>query len=82
MHTSLHSAPSDYNAPEMMKCTLGTSNGRCCTNIAIINDDILEGSEKFSAHLSTPDSAATVFRDTAAVIIFEDPNDSEIFNIH
>ena len=36
----------------------------------------------FSAHLSTPDSAATVFRDTAVVIIFEDANDSEIFNIH
>ena len=81
MHTSLHAAPSDYNDPEMMECTLGIGNNRCCTTITIINDDVLEGSEMFFARLRTPDSAATVFRDTALIIIFEDLNDGEIFNI-
>ena len=51
--------------------------------VPIINDDILEDTESFTASLTTSDSAVTLNPDLARVDIFEDPNDgNNIYNYY
>ena len=71
-----YTAPADYDGT-IADLTIDGSTGRQCVTVPIINDDILEGTESFTASLTTSDSAVTLNPDLAWVDIFDDPNDGK-----
>ena len=71
-----YTAPADYGET-IEDLTFDGSTGRECVTVPIINDDILEDIESFTASLTTSDSAVTLNPDLARVDIIEDPNDGK-----
>ena len=75
MHT-LHAVPIDYNTAAI-NFTFDASNSRHCASVTIMNDDILETTESFSASLTSADSAVTLVPNTTQIEILADPNDGK-----
>ncbi len=70
MYVICSAAPTDYTGTSA-DLTFDGGTDRQCVTVPIINDDILEDTESFTASLTTSDSAVTLNPDLARVDISE-----------
>ena len=76
--TATSTAPADYISPALPVTLQFTSDDRDQdVAVTIINDDIVENTERFNGMLSTIDRAVILGPDRATVEIIEDPNDGK-----